>query len=48
MIQSILKKCSINFVDYFPPSKNKINESVSTQKFFHTIVVHSEPPIEKK
>ena len=36
-----------DFVDYFSPSKYKITESVTTQKFFHTIVVHIKPPIEK-
>ena len=36
-----------DFVDYFSPSKYKITESVTTQKFFHTIAVHIKPPIEK-
>ena len=27
---------------------NRITESVSTQKLFHTVVVYSKPPTEKK
>ena len=46
-IQDITRKYSENFVDYFPPSKNRMTESVSTQKLFQSIVVHSKPPIER-
>ena len=43
----IIKKYSENLVDYFPPGKNGMTESVSTQKLFHIIVVHSKPFIKK-
>ena len=41
------KTYSENFVDYFPPGKNGMIRSVSTQKLFHIIVVHSKPIIKK-
>ena len=40
-IQGNQKKYSENFVDYFPPTKNAMTESESTQKIFHVIVVHN-------
>ena len=43
-----LKKYSKKFLDYFPPKKNGMIESVSTQRIFHTSVVHSKPSIEKR
>ena len=48
-IQGIVyqKKYIEKFVDYFPFSKNGMTEPVSTQKLFHTEVLHSKPPIEK-
>ena len=42
-MQGIPKKYSENFVDYFPPSKNGMARSESTQR----LVVHSKPCIEK-
>ena len=41
------KKNSENFIDYLPPSKNGMTESVSMQNLFHTMVVNSKQPIEK-
>ena len=46
-IQGINKKYSENFVDYFPPTKNGMTKSVSTQMLFHLVAVHSKPPTKK-
>ena len=46
-IKGIPKEYNKNVVDYFPPSKNVMNESVSPQKLFHTIVLHSKPSIKE-
>ena len=46
-LEGMPKKYSENFVDYFPPGKNKKNKLVSTQKLFRAILVHSKPFIKK-
>ena len=43
----VSQKRIVKTFDYFPSSKNRMTESVSTQKLFHAIVVHSKPPLEE-
>ena len=46
-MQDIAIKYSENFVEHFPSSNNGKTESLSTQKLFHTVAVHSKSSIEK-
>ena len=43
-MQGVSKTCSENFVDYFPPGKNGMTQSDSTEKL---LKMHSKPFIEK-